>query len=84
MYDQLFTFGGYVYAKNNVRDTSIEPGDTYYVEGNDGNIYILTCKEWDKTKGYIVPVETAYLFNDYKCHRRVGTIKWEESYKPSV
>jgi len=46
----------------------IEPGDTYLAERNSG-VKLLTCKEHNRAKNWIVPVEDAYLFDTWECVR---------------
>lgn len=46
----------------------INPGDTYLAERNSG-VRLLTCKENDLRKKWIVPEENAYLFDTWECVR---------------
>lgn len=48
--------------------SDIEPGDTYLAERNSG-VKLLTCKEHNRVKNWIVPVEDAYLFDTWECVR---------------
>ena len=44
----------------------IAPGDTYIAERNVG-LRLLTCKENNHERGWIVPVENAYPYDTGEC-----------------
>ena len=44
----------------------IKPGDTYIAERNVG-LKVLTCKENNQDRGWIVPVESAYSYDTGEC-----------------
>jgi len=52
----------------NVLDGDILPGDTYIAERNSG-LKLLTCRENNHEQGWIVPVESAYVYDTVECIR---------------
>jgi len=44
----------------------LAPGDTYIAERNTGP-KLLTVKYVNDEEGYVVPVETAYVFDTWEC-----------------
>lgn len=51
-----------------LRDGDIESGDIYIAERNTG-LKILTCAKNDHERGWIEPVESAYLYDVGECLR---------------
>lgn len=46
--------------------TELEPGDTYVAERNQGP-RLLTVRENNRTRGWVMPVENAYPYDTHEC-----------------
>ena len=51
-----------------VLDGDILPGDTYIAERNTG-LRLLTCRQNNKDRGWVVPVGPEYLYDTGECFR---------------